>query len=386
MTSRALLIMLLVTSFCGMARADVLHERFDLLKAPRDRDPYSQDFSFTVRKTGLIEIFVTMNREPNDNSKDPNLTAVLLHQPKGTILAQKKLGLNQLQYFEYPLDSPTLAKSNQFIVRVNNWQTKTPFRGEVSVRYPGTREDRANLVIESFDVRPNQCRIEYTVRNLGPGPVPYTAWAKQNGMQIGFFRNDKFWGGEALFAADPSGRLAHPGGYIEHDTALAISDRYVEKIRVLLDRDYKVPETDEQNEYFADLVCGYPDLIISRLHHDAQCNLLVDIENIALGNVSGKVYGKNMVAKLRIEANGTPLPDIPFSVADPERKLVAPQSKVTVNTGWKVPPSETRIQVTVDATRMQYERNDNNNVRTQQLSCQPAGTVPMMRMPLKQNL
>lgn len=386
MKLRVFLIMLLMGSLSGTTGADALHERFDLLKAPRDRDPYSQDFSFTVRKTGLIEIFVTINRQPNDNSKNPNLTAVLLHQPKGTILAQKKLALNDLQYFEYPLDSPTLAKSNQFIVRVNNWQTKTPFRGEISVRYPGSREDRANLVIESFDVRPNQCKLEYTVRNLGPGPVPYTAWAKQNGMQIGFFRNNKFWGGEALFAADSSGRIAHPGGYIEHHTALVISDHYVENIRVLLDRDYKVPETDEQNEYIVGLVCGYPDLIISRMHHDSQCNLLVDIENIALGNVSGKVYGKNTIAKLRLEVDGNLLRDIPFSEADPERKLLAPQSKVTVNTGWKVPASETRVQATVDATRMQFERNDNNNVRTQQLSCQPAGMVPMMRMPLKQNL
>jgi hypothetical protein len=109
---------------------------------------------------------------------------------------------------------------------------------------------KPDLVVTSIALL-SKCRIELTISNAGPGPLPDQAYDPTSGVALQMLRNRKPWGGIRLAGVDPAKKLKVPGATIKHIWFPNAQNLKLAKgshnLNVTIDRFNAVAESNEQN-------------------------------------------------------------------------------------------------------------------------------------------
>jgi len=122
----------------------------------------------------------------------------------------------------------------------------------------------------------NDGKIQVTIKNVGRGGLPDSAYHKTNGAGIQMYNGNKPWGGISLFAVDPTMKLKMPGGsvsWVWFPKAVNLNlTPGVHSIRVVVDSNNAIRESKETNNLRTKTFTIYgivkeanPDLAISSM-------------------------------------------------------------------------------------------------------------------------
>jgi hypothetical protein len=82
-----------------------------------------------------------------------------------------------------------------------------------------------NLTITKI-YRIKDCRVAVTIKNLGPGSVPDTVWTEHtpNSPALHLYRNGTKWGKEYIWKFDTAKKLKNPGGTVDYESQLQVTE------------------------------------------------------------------------------------------------------------------------------------------------------------------
>lgn len=350
------------------AHAKTLHQSFELLAPPNIRDPYVLDIPFRVDEVGMIQVHVTF--ESASSNKVKQMAAMLMQDVRKGRRANVKVKRQQSAQMQYAVDSLNLKQTHQFMVRLVNPDPNGTIRGRITIDFPGKPKPLPDLVITNTRTD-SDCRLMFTVTNKGKGMVDLTSWDKNAMIDVAIERNNKFWGAAAIRVIDPIQRLAHPGGFAHYRTTLKAPIGGSENIALVIDRNNRLKESNEQNNrQNYSLSCAMPDLTITRLTVNNQCEVIAHIKNSGDARLLPSAYDIKGPTVF-INRNGRGWGGKALVLVDPQKALSRPGGTVVYKSGLKLGTNPEKIQVLVDKENKVKEKNDNNNFRNAELSCQP---------------
>jgi hypothetical protein len=287
----------------------------------------------------------------------------------------------------------------------NDMQVPVPANCQVAVQQP------PDLIVSNIALN-NECRLEITLTNGGPGPMPLSAYDPIQSPSINFYKDGAAFGGWGLNSIDPQQALTTPGSSITWTRQNPQLSGTVD-IRVNIDAAQELAESNEANNDFTQTVCcgecapepepepepqpspaetapGLPDLTISRVTYTRDCRPSIRLENLG-GPLNKGAYQRGGAYVQRFEDN-KPTARIPLLKVDPRRLLLTGRRGV----GWV---DSSRIMAT-QTVRYQLagvgaEANTRNNMGQVSVprNCQATQAAPParpirqapLRVPLKQN-
>ncbi|MGD8514588.1 MAG: CARDB domain-containing protein, partial [Granulosicoccaceae bacterium] len=177
------------------------------------------------------------------------------------------------------------------------------------------------------DLRVNQqCQIEVTMKNLGPGALPETAFYVGTKPYLQFYKNNQTAGGWNM-----GKRALQPAGgtytFVVQAPNLIVSGSH--SYRAVIDEGNIVTEANENNnEMTRTLSCSppLPDLAITKISFNKDCTARVTLKNIGTANYPNNLF--NLV-NLSRTIDGAGKGYRKLTDVDPTGKLKVPGGEVT---------------------------------------------------------
>ena len=227
-----------------------------------------------------------------------------------------------------------------------------------------------DLTITNLRVN-NQCQIEVTIKNLGPGQLPESAFFTGTIPKLQLYRNNQNWGEWGMGYRV----LQQPGGAYTHvvqPNNLIVSGSY--NFRAVIDRTSLLNEANENNnELSRILTCTPPvsgdDLAILNVSFVQGCRARISIKNTGTGHISENPF--NLIA-LNRTIDGTKRGYTLLKDIDPGGQLKAPGGKVV----WTDFPNFAAARsVKYSISGLGTESNWANNVRSASIPKGGCGAV-----------
>ncbi|MFC1684726.1 CARDB domain-containing protein [Pseudomonadota bacterium] len=223
----------------------------------------------------------------------------------------------------------------------NAMQVPVPANCQVAVQQP------PDLIVSNIALD-NQCRLQVTLTNSGPGPMPLSAYDPISSPSINLYKDGAAFGGWGLNSFDPQQTLTSPGNSVTWTRNNPQIAGTVD-IRVNIDAAQELEESNEANNDFTQTVCcgecapepdpepepapaesapSLPDLTISRVTYTRDCHPSIRLENLG-SPLNKRAYRKGGAYVQRFEDNKATA-RIPLLSVDPRRTLLTGRRGV----GW----------------------------------------------------
>jgi hypothetical protein len=251
-------------------------------------------------------------------------------------------------------------------------------------RGPVGRPPLPDLIVSDIELM-QDCWIKVTLKNIGNGGVPASIYSG-NYSAVQMYKGSQAHGGMVLREFDPSGLLKSSGASVSkvwfYGSPGLNLDPGVHSIRVDVDASGDVAESNENNNSRTErLTCEQqrlPDLIVSDIELMQDCKIKVTLKNVGTGGVPASVYSGNMSDDSAVQmykgsqAHG----GMVLRVFDPSGLLKSPGASVSKvwfpgAANLALGPGTHSIKVIVDNNNAVAESNENNNSRTERLTCEP---------------
>ena len=210
-----------------------------------------------------------------------------------------------------------------------------------------------------------------TVGNKG-GPLP-AGWAAAAAISVDGGPQEIFplvLPGEAETNSFAKGK-----GAMEFLTSTRIED--ISGISVYLDFSDQIKESDETNntvENWHIAPCDLPDLVITDLRLDENCNVQVTIKNVGQGPIDEPAWSYEFLdyCGVSIYIDGKEVACVPFLKFDADRRVEPAGGSAVLKSAIRI-AKESVVLAVVDSTQVIVESDETNNRASAKLTCPSAG-------------
>jgi hypothetical protein len=256
----------------------------------------------------------------------------------------------------------------------NSFEAPVPSRCQIAVQGPPD--------LEVTDISLNSdCRLEVTLTNNGPGPMPLSAYDPIGSPSVNFYKDGASFGGWSLNTFDPQQTLSTPGAsvtWVRQNPQLSGSMA----IRTVVDASHELTESDESNnETIRTVSCGgstpdpdtgtqapagsagsanLPDPAITGITYSRDCKPILRLGNLG-GRLNERFYRGKGITLQRFENNSPRFTrSVPLATIDRQRRLLSGGGISWTDNN--VPPSARSLRYQL--VGVGSEANAENNVKT----------------------
>lgn len=226
----------------------------------------------------------------------------------------------------------------------------------------------------------DDCKIQVTLANVGTAGVPDTGYHNTQGAAVQMYKGAQPWGGIRLVFVDPTKKLKTAGQSVSTLWFPAAANLKLTPgphvLSVVVDNNNAIAETNENNNKLTKtVVCGpvsqgKPDLTITDLSLNMQCNVVVHVKNVGTGKIPVTVWTVHTPepSSVYLHLDGKPWGGLTLWKFDPAKALMMPGGQATYHSVLRVPKSAS-VRATVDHFQQVAESNEGNNTRVEVLKC-----------------